>query len=743
MICAAARIRLLRNGPFRFERVLKRVLFLLLFLCTLPLYASEPITIGVLSHRGDAATLAHWSKTADYLSAQLPDYRFTIVPLDFSEVDPAVGSGSVDFILVNPAIYVNLEVRHRVSRIATMKNRWKGEAYNVFGGVIFARAERYDLNRLEDLRGATLMGVDETSLGGFMMAMRELKKAGLNPYRDLAEIRFGGTHDNVVMAVRDGRVDVGTVRTDILERMQDEGIIKLSEFRIINEHKMNEQQGDNGNFPLVHSTSLYPEWPFSKVRHTSNLLASRVSIALAEMPEGHPAAISGNYAGWTIPLDYQPVHDLLRELILPPYQHTDRFTLLDVVSRYWGWFLTGMLLLFTMVGMTSWVWHLNRALKEAKTQLERQHTLILDSVADGIYGVDTEGNATFVNQAMETITGWRAEELIGRNQHLLLHHTHADGSQFPGRDCPVFHTFRDNQARYVDDDIFWCRDGSSIPVEYSSTPIRNARGEATGAVVVFRNIAERKRLAEESRQHQAEMAHVARLSTMGEMASGIAHELNQPLSAISNYTRGCIRMLQNAESLQERGQLVAAMEQVASQAERAGEIIRQLRRFVRKETPEREWVSLERLIRSLLKFIQPELRKADVRVELDLESGLPVVWAHGIQLEQVLLNLTRNAIEAMLDNEGERLLRISAHCQGEHVILQVADNGHGIDETLQERLFTPFVTTKKEGMGLGLSISQGIIESHDGQMRMQSRVSEGTTFTITLPLHGEEGTTHG
>jgi two-component system sensor histidine kinase TtrS len=273
-------------------------------------------------------------------------------------------------------------------------------------------------------------------------------------------------------------------------------------------------------------------------------------------------------------------------------------------------------------------------------------------------------------------------------------------------------------------------------VEYSSTPIRNAHGAAVGAVVVFRNIAERKHLSEKSRQHQSEMAHVARLSTMGEMASGIAHELNQPLSAISNYTRGSIRMLQNSE-LANKGQLITAMEQVASQAERAGEIIRQLRRFVRKEEPEREWVSLELLIRSLLGFIQPELRKGEVKVTLELASGLPTLWVHGIQLEQVLLNLIRNAIEAMQDNRGERRLGLGAWQEGELVYLEVSDNGHGIDAALRERLFTPFVTTKKQGMGLGLSISQGIIEAHGGQMRLESSPGEGTHFIITLPLRGE------
>jgi len=713
---------------------MKRLLIALICLLGLGPFtveAVENIRIGVLSHRGDEATLQHWSKTADYLTNALPGYRFVIDPLDFEEVDDAVATGMVDFILVNPAIYVNLEVRHRVSRIATLKNRWGSNAYNVFGGVIFARAERYDLNTLEDLKGATFAAVDETSLGGFQMALRELKAAGINPYRDMKDVTFAGTHDKVVMAVREGRVDAGTVRTDILERMADEGRIKLSEFRIIN-------QQTHADFPMLHSTRLYPEWPFSKVRHTPNQLARKVSIALAEMPEDDSAAIAGSYAGWTIPLDYQPVHDLLQELMLPPYQHPDRFTLIDVLQRYWIWLLSSLLLLLFMGGATTWIWRLNRELSLAKQRLEQQHTLILDSVADGIYGVDTQGNSTFVNRAMEEITGWKAEDIIGKNQHTILHHTRADGSHHPGEQCPVYHTFRDNRARYVDDDIFWCKDGHSIPVEYSSTPIRDENGEATGAVVVFRDITERKKAAEEARQRQIELAHVSRLSTMGEMASGIAHELNQPLSAISNYTRGSIRMLQNDKG-EPREKLIEVMERVAAQAERAGEIIRQLRRFIRKEEPERKWVDLNRLIRELIAFLQPELRKAQITLDLQLIESLPRLWAHDIQLEQVLLNLTRNAIEAVQDVPPERRqLKIrTALLDDGQVELLVEDSGHGIPEILRERIFEPFITTKEQGMGLGLSISRGIIEDHGGSLSLEPLSGPGTLLRIILPV--EEG----
>ena len=689
-------------------------------------HARQPVSIGVLSHRGDVATLQHWRETANYLTQSLPGYYFYIQPLDFSRIDHAVGNGDVDFILVNPAIYVNLEVRHRVSRIATMRNRVNEQGYNVFGGVIFARAERYDLNNLVDLRGAHLMAVNETSLGGYMMAVREFKQAGFNPHQYLGGISFVGTHDQVVMAVREGRVDAGTVRTDILERMQAEDKIAMSEFRIIHAQR-------TPGFSLAHSTRLYPEWPFSKVQHTSNQLAGQVAVLLAEMPENHPAAISGNYAGWSIPLDYQPVHDLLRELMLPPYEDSMRFTPADLWYYYRFWILGGLLLLLSMGGLTTWVWRLNQALTQAKRQLEQQHTLILDSVVEGIYGVDTQGNATFVNRAMERITGWSSEELIGRNQHVILHHTHPDGNPHLAEDCPVYHTFRDNEVRYVEDDIFWCKDGRSIPVEYSSNPIVDSAGRVTGAVVVFRDISARKQAAEEARQHQNELAHVARLSTMGEMASGIAHELNQPLSAISNYSRGSIRMLQTSAG-ENHAQLIEVMERVAQQAERAGEIIRSLRRLVRKEEPERKWVDCNALIEGLVGFLQPELRREKVRLALALSPDLPMIWAHDIQLEQVLLNLTRNAMEAMREvAEQQRILVISTETDAHEVRIQVSDRGPGLDEALQQRLFEPFVTTKEQGMGLGLSISRGIIEWHGGRLLLQSKPGEGAILTIHLP----------
>jgi len=695
----------------------------------------QVIRIGVLSHRGDAATQQIWTPTAEYLTEELPGYRFEIVPLDFARVDPAVGAGAVEFVLVNPGIYVNLEVRHRVSRIATMRNRAGGASLNVFGGVIFTRADRTDIESLSDLAGRSFLAVDPTSLGGFEMAWGVLRGHGIDPFRDFASLRFMGTHDRVVLHVKEGLADAGTVRTDILERMARDGTIRLEELRILNPLR-------DSDFPFVRSTPLFPEWPFSKLRGTSNELAQKVSIALLSMPENHRAAITGQYAGWTVPLDYQPVHDLLRELRLPPYDQPVGFTLADAARRFWPALLLGAVALLVMGVLTVWVLRLNRSLAAAKQRIEEQHALILSSVAEGVYGVDLDGRATFVNKAMERITGWLSSELIGRNQHELLHHTRPDGTLHPADECPVYATFRDSVPRYIEDDVFWKKNGESFPVEYSTNPIKDERGETVGSVVVFRDMTERKRIQEKEQQHQLELAHVARLSSLGEMASGIAHELNQPLTAIATNARACVRMLESGGTSSERCSDV--MEKVAAQAERAGAVIRQIRRFVRKEEPECGPVRVSAIFASVQGLMRPDARRAGVTLLLDQRPGCEWVVAQPIQIEQVMINLVRNAIEAMTETgvESRRVTLRAAPAGAGFVELAVADNGPGVSEEVVDRIFDPFVTTKPQGMGLGLSISSGIVQAHQSRLTISSHPGEGTTFSFLLPAY-RGGTDHG
>jgi two-component system sensor histidine kinase TtrS len=334
---------------------------------------------------------------------------------------------------------------------------------------------------------------------------------------------------------------------------------------------------------------------------------------------------------------------------------------------------------------------------------------------------------------VEQITGWKATEMIGRNQHQILHHTRADGSHHPAEECPVYAAYRDNHTRFIDDDLFWKKDGTGFPVEYTATPIRDEQGLTLGSVVVFRDITERKQAEEEARRHQHELAHVARLSTLGEMASGIAHELNQPLTAIATNARACVRMLESDRSPVE--QCADVMEKIAGQAERGGEVIRQIRRFVRKDETECRRVRLSTIVANVIGLIRHDAVREGVRISLNIDQDADWVLAQQIQIEQVVLNLARNAIEAMGDVPRERrLLTItSAPADTSEIRVRIEDTGPGLNPDVADSIFNPFVTTKAQGMGLGLSISSGIVEAHDSQLTVKSRPGAGAVFSFTLP----------
>lgn len=710
------------------HQIFKNILLtsLLFFIGVDPAFADDSfIKIGVLSHRGDAFTFKAWNPTADYLTNKLPSYDFEIIPLDFDEVDDAVNNNEVDFILVNPGIYVNLEYRYRVSRLATMHNLQGDGAYKVFGGVIFTRNDRKEIQNLQDLKGKSFMAVDATSLGGFEMAWREFKAQGINPFEDFSSLEYGGIHDDVVRSVLKGDVAAGTVRTDILERMSSSGELNLNDIRVINSQ-------NNTEFPFRLSTRLYPEWPFSKVKKTSDKLAKKVALALFRMKEDHPAAKAGKYAIWDLPLDYQQVHELFKELKLSPYDDITKFTLKDAIQKYWYWALLSLLAIILMSVITSAVIRRNKRLKRQQERMEKHYKRLLDSVGDGIYGVDLNGNCTFVNKALTYITGWEENDLIGKNQHQILHHTHADGSPHLATECPVFKTLIDSKPRYIHDDLFWSKDGKGISVEYSITAVKEVGNVTIGSVVVFRDVTERKLVEERNREHRIELAHVARLSMMGEMASGIAHELNQPLTVINNYSRACIRMLDSKQPMRE--QCSEVMEKISEQAERAGSVIKQIRHFVKKELPERKPVRLLDIISMVLELTRMEMEHKQIKLKLDLDTSIEWVLAQDIQIEQVILNLVKNAVEAMEETVHKDLTIRTRVVSGNKVEIRISDSGCGVDKNIIDKLFDPFISTKEQGMGLGLSISQGIVEAHDGYIIIEENIGGGASFSFNLPI---------
>ena len=265
---------------------------------------SAEYKIGVLAKRGAPKALKDWGATAAYLTEKTGE-KFTIIPLKFTAIEPMVKAGKIDFMLANSAFYVEMEKKYGVRAIATLINSRKGKALKEFGGVLFSKNDS-GINDISQIKGKTFMCVKYSSFGGGHMAWRLLLENGIDPKTDTANFLEGKKHDNVVLAVKNGTVDVGTVRSDTLERMQDEGKIKLSDFKII--HQIND------DFPFVHSTRLYPEWPMATLKGTDDAMAKKVAAALISLPADSNAAKSAKIVGWNAPLDYGPVKECLTKI---------------------------------------------------------------------------------------------------------------------------------------------------------------------------------------------------------------------------------------------------------------------------------------------------------------------------------------------------------------------------------------------------------------------------------------------
>lgn len=280
------------------------VLLMMVATVVLPLQAQAEVKIGVLAKRGAPKCMEQWRATGAYLTDKLGD-KVTIIPLKFEEINPAVAGGKVDFVLANSAFYVELEKSFGVQAVATLINSRKGNALSEFGGVILVKQDS-PIQTLADIAGKKFMTVKKSSFGGSQMAWRLLLDNGIDPDKDCDEVSFGKKHDNVVMSVLHGLVDVGTVRSDTMERMADEGTINMADFRIVNQV--------NDDFPFVHSTRLYPEWPIAATKRADPVVSQKLAAALMAMSKDDPAAAAAKIVGWAAPADYTPVRECLEKI---------------------------------------------------------------------------------------------------------------------------------------------------------------------------------------------------------------------------------------------------------------------------------------------------------------------------------------------------------------------------------------------------------------------------------------------
>ena len=590
-----------------YKRILQSGLLvgLLSFFC----FSTSPalgktVAIGVFAYQGERASTSDWNPLINYLNQALPEHSFRLENHDAESLRKAIAEQRIDLVITNPGHYITMEAEFGLSRIATLES-FGVSAAKALGSVVLVRSDRTDLRELSDLAGKRVAAVAPDAFGGYLLAAQEMLHRGVDPESNLKEVLFVGLPMNkVVAAVLEGKVDAGIVRACVPEQMVRDAQLQSADFRVLSPR--HEDQ-----FPCALSTPLFPNWPLAVTRQTDTVLAKRVAHALLSMPQ------TADGMGWTVPADYQPVHDLYRELRVGPYAYLREVTPEGLIRRFWPW------LLGILAALVAWIVH-----------------------------------------------AIRVEHLVHRR----------------------------------------------------TTQLRDS-------------LSARDRAESQMRESQEQMEHLSRLSVLGELSGNLAHELNQPLTAIGTYARTVLRR-------QDSGRLSSddvseACVQIASEAERAGGIVQRIRHFAKKRVAVREPVNLALIAQEARHLIVGMMASPpEVHIDNRLSQHCRVL-ADGPQIQQVLLNLIKNAIDAGRNLPPER--------QSIHVIidtvdhwlhLQVIDRGCGLAQPLLENLFQPFFTTKPDGLGLGLPICKTIIEAHGGRLWAAPNADgPGMFFTFSLPCH--------
>jgi PAS domain S-box-containing protein len=417
----------------------------------------------------------------------------------------------------------------------------------------------------------------------------------------------------------------------------------------------------------------------------------------------------------------------------------------------------------------------NTERKRAEEQ-QRYHMELLKTVTDNassmLYMVDAAGLGTFVNPAFERITGYRAEEVLGQAVHAKIHQTKPDGTPYPMHECPLIEAARTGKIMQGED-LFVRKDNTFFPVRYTASPIFR-EGVAVGSVIEVQDLTDHKRAEEAWREAQAQLAHVTRVATLGELAGTIAHEVNQPLTAVINNADACLALLPG--EISKLDELREALSDIISDADRASAVLARIRGLIKKSAPQKSRLDLNETICGVIDLARGQLDRNEVLLRTKLANDLPLVMGDRIHLQQVILNLVINAIEALSGvSQGPRELWISsekvnaayselehltpirfgssrtdtptrpdaghegpgpslAEAEATYALVSVADSGPGLDLNNMDRLFDAFYTTKPQGLGMGLSISRSIIEANGGRLWAKTNVPKGALFQFTLPI---------
>ncbi len=582
------------------SRLITLVCFALLLAAPQAL-AREQVRLAVLAFDAPDKVRQRWQPTVDYLNAHLEEHKLVLLALRPHQVDRLVQHQSFDFFIGNAVKSLQLKQRHGSSQLLSLKPLGGRDPAFAVGSAIVTRKGQ-QISSLQALRNKQLVSVSQQAFGGFIAFWRELDQQGLAPLSDLPYLKFVGfPQSKLLHQVLSGSADAAIVPTCLLEHMENSGQLPKGELKVA---LARETDG-----PCASSTQLYPYSSLSKMGHTSNRLAAQVTRLLLDLYPTNPAAITGRYEGWTVPVDDSHVFALLKEIRLWPFDADWR--------EFWP-------------------------------------------------------------QVTPYLLGLAALLMLGYVHHLRVR---------------------------------------------AMVTRRTAQ--------LSQEMADHRQTQEELEQQQRGFYKAQRVLLTGEMASGIAHELNQPLASIRYLTQGCQYRLE-ADPL-DKSALDQGLDRIADQTDRAREIIRKLREFCARSSRQ-EPVDLSVLVNETLALMAPDCRHNRCQIELREPVSAGVITGDPTLLQQVLVNLMRNGMEAMLSlPQEQRQLEIALTHSGDELCLSVRDRGPGLSDAKLARLFLPFESDKPEGLGLGMTICKRIVEEHHGRIEAQ-RQQPGLALICHFPL---------
>jgi two-component system sensor kinase FixL len=359
---------------------------------------------------------------------------------------------------------------------------------------------------------------------------------------------------------------------------------------------------------------------------------------------------------------------------------------------------------------------------------------LLDAAVDAIVVIDDKGKIITFNRAAERMFGYAVEDVLGKNVNVLMDEPYrSEHEQYVSRyvekgEPHIIGKGREVEARRSNGEIF---------------PVSLAVGEAREGgnrrfVGIIRDLSAQRAAEQSTRALEHRLAHVGRFNLMGEMAAGIAHEINQPLSAIATYAQAGKRILQ--QSNPDTVMLGDICKKIDDQARRAGQVIENLRKFIRKQDIDTQSLDVNRVVDDVLNLIEVDAHSEGIPVRVRASARLPTVRADAVQLQQVLLNLTRNSVDAMRGGMGKEhgIIIATERAEGGGVRIRVIDHGHGVSSQLGDNIFHPFVTTKRDGLGVGLAISNTIVQSYGGTLGYSENPAGGAVFTVELPAEQDQ-----